>query len=169
MQFEGSACPFWLWHDWVKGVLQSILFRPDDLGIPTAYFPSLFCLFWSVSSMENPWKEARDVWCLPCILFRPDDLGIPTAYFPSLFCLFWFVSSMENPWKEARDVWCLPFLFAESQGCHLIPLSCLPVVILPSPLSLSCHFSANGPFSWLSSRKLSSKQVSLRVRLLLSS
>ena len=45
----------------------------------------------------------------------------------------------------------------ESQGCDLIPLSYLlscffcPVLLL----FLSCHFSANGPFSWLFSRKLS--------------
>ena len=39
----------------------------------------------------------------------------------------------------------------ESQGCHLIPLSyllsCFFCLVLL--LFLSCHFSANGPFSWL--------------------
>ena len=51
----------------------------------------------------------------------------------------------------------------ESQGCHLIPLSyliscCFCLVLL---LFLSCHCSANGPFSCLFSRKL--KYFSLRV------
>ena len=45
----------------------------------------------------------------------------------------------------------------ESQGCHLIPLSyllsCFFCLVLL--LFLSCHFSANGPFSWLFSWKLS--------------
>ena len=60
-----------------------------------------------------------------------------------LFCFVW-------PPKGGRG--CLmssPCL--ESQGCHLIPLSfflsffvCLVIL-----LSLSCHFSANGPLSWL--------------------
>ena len=36
----------------------------------------------------------------------------------------------------------------ESQGCHLIPLSCLlPFFCLVFLLFLSHHFSANGPFS----------------------
>ena len=53
----------------------------------------------------------------------------------------------------------------ESQGCHLIPLSyllpCFFCLVLL--LFLSCHFSDNGLFSWLFSRKL--KYCLLRVRL----
>ena len=38
----------------------------------------------------------------------------------------------------------------ESQGCHLIPLSCLLFCFLCLVLHfLSCHFSTNGPFSCL--------------------
>ena len=54
----------------------------------------------------------------------------------------------------------------ESQGCHLIPLSyllsCYFCLILL--LFLSCHFSANGPVSWLFPQK-TLKYFSLRIRL----
>ena len=54
----------------------------------------------------------------------------------------------------------------ESQGCHLIPLSyllsCFFCLVLL--LFLSCHFSANGPFSWLFFQK-TLKYFSWRVRL----
>ena len=53
----------------------------------------------------------------------------------------------------------------ESQGCHLIPLSCLLscFLCLVLLLFLSCHFSANGPFSFFPPKTL--KYFSLRVRL----
>ena len=60
------------------------------------------------------------------------------------------------PRKGGRG--CLMYLSSclESQGCHLNPLSylhsCLFWLVL---LFLSCNFSANGPFTWLFSRKLS--------------
>ena len=56
----------------------------------------------------------------------------------------------------------------ESQGCHLISLSyllsCFVFSCLVLLLFLSCHFSANGSFSWLFFQK-TFKYFSLRVRL----
>jgi len=43
---------------------------------------------------------------------------------------------------------------------HLLVFFCQVLMLF-----LSCHFSANGPFFWLFSRKLSNNYVSLRVRL----
>jgi len=67
------------------------------------------------------------------------------------FCRFLFL-----PRREARGCLMSPSCL-ESQGCHFIPLSYLLscFLCLDLLLFLSCHFSANGPFSGLFSRKLS--------------
>ena len=57
------------------------------------------------------------------------------------------------PRREAGDVWCPPPVWnLRAVIWFPIPISCLLFFLL---LFLSCHFSANGPFSWLFSRKLS--------------
>ena len=72
--------------------------------------------------------------------------------------MMWPTCDMFTP-KGGRG-WLMSPSCLESQGCHLLPLSYLLSCFFFSPclvllLFLSCHFSANGPFSWLSSRKLS--------------
>ena len=61
--------------------------------------------------------------------------------------LYWY------PCREAGDVWCYPpgILGLLFDSPFLSPLLFFLQVL---PLFLSWHFSANGPFSWLFSRKL---------------
>ena len=123
----------------------------------------------SYSLAKHAWQDVRSDWpyytdvdkqllkksVQPVLLFPSP------AFSASPQC--WFVSTLIcSPEREARDVSsCL-----ESQGCHLIPLSyllscfffCLVLLRL-----LSCHFCANGPFSWPFLQK-TLKYFSLRVR-----
>ena len=61
-----------------------------------------------------------------------------------------------NPQREAGDVWCLPPVWnLRAVIWFPFPISCHVFFCLVLLLFLPCHFSANGPFSWLFSRKLS--------------
>ena len=57
---------------------------------------------------------------------------------------------VQSPRREAGDVWCLPPVWNfRAVIWFLFPISSLVFFCLILLLFLSCHFSANGPFSWL--------------------
>ena len=69
------------------------------------------------------------------------------------------------PRREASDVWCHPPVWNLSAVIWFpFPISSLVFFCLVLLLFLSCHFSANGPFSWPFFQK-TVKYFSLRVRL----
>ena len=75
-------------------------------------------------------------------------------------------ASLLQPWcprREAGDVWCLPPVW-NLRAVIWFPFPILLFFCLVLLLFLSCHFSVNGPFSWLLFQK-TLKYFSLRVRL----
>ena len=85
---------------------------------------------------------------------------ILSNYFWGFMCTF-FVDPA--PWREAGDVWCPPPVWNLRAviWCPFSVTSCFFCLVLL--LFLSCHFSANGPFSWLFQKTL--RYILLRVRL----
>ena len=118
-------------HNQNMTVLSSFLFWFDQLGFMVEHYKpkssrsnGLLC---SRSRSQQRFSISINV----C----PDQCFIPK-----------FKSLLTCPPKGGRgcrmSLSCL-----DSQGCHLTPFSCLLFFCLVLLLFLSCHFSANGPFS----------------------
>ena len=87
--------------------------------------------------------------CTVVMHFTPVCAFSPQTYLQFVF-IFWKLAFG----REAGDVWCLTPVWNPSAVIWSpFPISLLGSLLLL--LFLSCHFSANGPFAWLFSRKLS--------------
>ena len=123
-------------------ISQSVLLCNQSWSHSRSYFFSQSLFLHSAMQKKKKSHQSPFIW---------HAIAFPVVLLTVSPCLF--TNPHTHAPKGGRGCLMSPFCL-ESQGCHLISfsylLSCVCVFFcLVLLLFLSCHFSANGPFSWL--------------------